>query len=97
MGKNPSFHPVNNSLYKDNKIEKTKVFGQSGSKICWIRPFFKLNKFLFSVDSKNGIHTDEIRRLYEEMENLLTQEREKLKRKVMYYCIKNIVFICPAK
>ncbi|XP_072016609.1 uncharacterized protein [Amphiura filiformis] len=39
------------------------------------------NKCDSVVKTKNGIHTDEIRKLYEEMENLLTQERERLKRR----------------
>ncbi|XP_041466132.1 EF-hand calcium-binding domain-containing protein 4B-like [Lytechinus variegatus] len=34
-----------------------------------------------AVRSKNGIHADDMRRLYEEMEQLLTQERETLRRK----------------
>ncbi|XP_071478302.1 uncharacterized protein [Diadema antillarum] len=33
------------------------------------------------VKSKNGIHADDMRRLYEEMELLLTQERETLRRR----------------
>ncbi|XP_022096472.1 ras and EF-hand domain-containing protein homolog isoform X2 [Acanthaster planci] len=33
------------------------------------------------VKTKNGIHTDEMRRLYEEMEQILAQERESLKMK----------------
>ncbi|XP_063956829.1 ras and EF-hand domain-containing protein-like [Lytechinus pictus] len=34
-----------------------------------------------AVRSKNGIHADDMRRLYEEMEQLLTQERDTLRRK----------------
>ena len=40
---------------------------------------------IFSHISKNGIHTDEMRRLYEEMEQILAQERESLKLKVKMF------------